>query len=249
MEKSSVHVLVSRDWFDDMFIKGDAKQNKIETYEAFEACAASVGIVIKFTSALTLDDGFVFVHPRWVTNADKEEYADKFAYIVDNENEFIVRSGHMYVDPFRMQGITIRTPFIMRQTKESIMYLESMYRKIVMNNPDVSNRYRDNCAVFTYMLTNQHESNMQEILKNKTMYAYRQDGLRNDVNFNQDKMFTDASSKVRGMMESFSKNKEKLDTYAKKINEWQSEMNKDGTSGYLNVQRAADNANRKIDEE
>jgi hypothetical protein len=236
MEKSQVHVLVSRAWFDDMFIKGDVKQNKIETYEAFEACAASVGIVIKFTSALTLDDGFVFMYPRGVTNTQKEEYADKFAYIVDNENEFIVRSNHMYVDAFRMQAVSIRTPFVVNQPRESIVYLESVYRKIIENNPDVSNRYRDNHAVFSYMLTNQHEAFMRELMQKKSMNA------------STEKMFFDASDKVRDMMETFSKNKKQLTNPAFGSG-WRSESDNDKSHGYMNIEHAANNANRTSDEE
>jgi hypothetical protein len=236
MEKSQVHVLVSRDWFDEMFIKGNAKQNKIATYEAFEAYAASVGIVIKFTSSLSLDDGFVFVHPRWFTNADKEEYAEKFAYIVDRENEFIVQNNHLYVDAYRMQAITIRTPFVVNQSKESIVYLESVYRKIITNNPDVSNRYRDNHAVFSYMLTNQHEAYMKELMQKKSM------------NVSTEKMFVDASDKVRDMMEKFSHTKKKLTNPAMGSG-WRSDMDNDKTHGYLNIEHAARNANRANDEE
>ena len=263
MEKSRVHVLISRRWFDDMFILKDAKQRKLETYEAFEAYAASMEIVIKFTSGLTLDDGFEFVYPRWVTDSDKQEYADKFAYMVENSAEFIVRDGHMYVDPFRMHAVSIRTPFVVNQPRESIVYLESVYRKIVDNNPDISNRYKDNLAVFAYMLTDEH---------NGSMYNLMNKSNTNDYIKNIDStLFVDASSKVKDLMNKYSKNKTKesfnKNTYdvgifasqndevymksklSKIFDGWRSEFTNDGTSGYLNVERAADNANRTSDNE
>ena len=261
MEKSRVHVLISGRWFDDMFILKDAKQRKLETYEAFEAYAASMEIVIKFTSGLTLDDGFEFVYPRWVNDSDKQEYADKFAYMVENSAEFIVRDGHMYVDPFRMHAVSIRTPFVVNQPRESIVYLESMYRKIVDNNPDISNRYKDNLAVFAYMLTDEHNGFMYHLMNKSNTNEY----IKNI----DSTLFVDASKKVKEMMskysnvkETLSKNKFDTENFANKNVEsykksnlskmfdgWRSELANDGTSGYLNVERAADNANRKIDEE
>jgi phage replication-related protein YjqB (UPF0714/DUF867 family) len=37
--------------------------------------------------------------------------------------------------------------------------------------------------------------------------------------------------------------------YTTGLHGWRSEIDNDGTSGYLNVQRAADNVNREFDEE
>ncbi len=255
MQKSYVHVLVSRNWFDDMFIAGNGHKYKTETCEAFEAYAASMGIVIKFTSSLTLDDGFEFVFPRWASDSDKQEYADKFAYMVENSVEFVVRDGHVYVDPFRMQSVSIRTPFVVNQSKESIIYLESMYRKIMETNPDISNRYKDNHAVFAYILSDDRQGYMNTF------------STQNHVKNIDSKLFIDASSKIKDLMKTYSYGKDtkkvnkydagnvenidkyKKETLSKMFDGWRSEVADDGTSGYLNIQRAADNANRKIDEE
>jgi hypothetical protein len=238
-----------------MFMQ-NSKFRDDDAREIFEAVAAYNDIVVKFSSSISFDDGFLFVYPRKFPETQHGDVAEKFATIVEHCNtlfthDFDTSTFDYNIEVFTMASTKLHS-FIFRQLDTDGLRLTiSMLNKIITVNPDVAHRFHDNHAVFAYALKQRIEGKEQ---LQKTLFTDAVAFNRIDFKKPLEKyMFDDASRKVSEMFKKYD-NSPKLskilkNQYSSGLNGWRSELDNDCTSGYLNVERAADNANRKIDEE
>jgi hypothetical protein len=249
MEKSQVHVIVGREWFDDMFIAGEYKSRKQETYEAFVACAANNEIVVIFSSGITLDDGFEFVYPRWAGDQERHDYSERFALLIEHSSDYLVSANKEYKDVFRIGALNIRSPYFVWLESDDLAFMESVLRKIIEVNPDVSNRYKDNHAVISHVMNMRKSGNAGIYNFSRYSDGYNVNKYKKEVS---PKYFSDASMQVEKMMEKYSKNNMKIqndalrkkDIYMKNWG-WKGDIEDDGSSGYLNIKHAAENGNKQ----
>jgi|688.fasta_scaffold673112_1 hypothetical protein len=255
MEKLYPHVLVSRSWFHDMFMQ-NSKFKEDNALEIFEAVAAYNDIVVKFSSSISFDDGFLFVYPRKFPESQQGDVAEKFTSVVDHCNTLFTHEFNSTIFDYKIEVFTMASTklhsFIFRQLNtDGLRLIVSMLSEIISVNPDVAHRYHDNHAVFAYALKQRIEG--KEITQ-KTLFTEALAFNRIDFKKPLEKyMFDDASHKVSEMFKKYDNNSKLTkiikNPYTNGLHGWRSEIDNDGTSGYLNVQRAADNVNREFDEE
>lgn len=256
METQYAHVLVSRSWFRDMFMQ-NSKFKEDDALEIFEAVAAYNDIVVKFSSSISFDDGFLFVYPRNFPETQHGDVAENFTTVVEQCNTLFTHEFNKswtfdcQVEVFAMTSTKLHSPIFQQLDIDGLRLTKLMLNKIITVNPDVAHRFHDNHAVFAYALKQRIEG--KEIAQ-KTLFTEALAFNRIDFKKPLEKyMFDDASRKVSEMFKKYD-NKPKLskvlkNPYTSGLNGWRSEIDNDGSNGFLNVQRAADNVNREFDEE
>lgn len=261
MEEKFVHVLVSRSWFNDMFMT----KSKIDVQDAMEiaeAIAAFNGMVIKFSSSISFDDGFWFAYPKIGNDAWREDAAISFSNVVDMCNKVFSHimdydSFDEEIDIFLMNSVSVHSKLFQRLDLNAINRIHSNLKRITTVNPDVANRFYANCAAFSEAIKRIKDGRlMTQDSFAKEKYDYNRVMSKQE----SDKyMFHDASKRINDMFQKYNNAKKSslsdvmkssdLKSYTNGLNGWRSEIDNDGSSGFLNIQRATDNINRKETEE
>ncbi len=256
MEEKFVHVLVSRSWFNDMFMH-QAKVGVQDAMDIAEAIAALNGMVLKFSSSISFDDGFWFAYPKTEDESWREDAAVRFSNIVDTCNKAFLRTTDFdsfdeNIDIFLMSSVSVHSMLFQRLDLYAINRIYGNLNRITTVNPDVANRFYANCAAFAEAIKRIKDGRLmtQDSFADKK-YDY------NRVSLKQDKyMFHDAARRVEEMFKKYqnspnnsSKGVIYPEKYTNGLNGWRSEIDDDGTSGFLNLDHAARNANKKGNDE
>lgn len=258
MDKQYVHVLISNSWFSDMFML-QAKIEESDAKEIFEAVAAYNDIVVKYSSAISFDDGFWFVYPRNYPETMHADAATKFATVVEQCNGLFSVVSHANANDYIAEAFLLsmtksQSPLFQHLDNDALQLMLSVYTKVTTVNADVAQRYHNNRTVFTHALKLRFEG--KEITQ-KSFLTDKYEFNRIKEKSAPDKyMFSDASKRVNEMFGKYNNHQKssKLtdimrNPFTSGLNGWRSEIDNDDSSGYLNVKHAAENANRNRKEE